>query len=103
MDKIKLFKKHKKKGPQFKKRNKIYLQIKNLKSKRPLKKLDHIKVGPFLINKQPPILDKSTRKSYRLKLSIDACIHSVFHISLLKPADLETLLQKTFYFQPNKG
>ena len=41
--------KHRKEGPQLKKGNKVYLYIKNLKTKRPNKKLDHIKVGPFLI------------------------------------------------------
>jgi len=38
--------------PQLKKGDKVYLYTKNLKSKRPNKKLDHVKVRPFLI-KQP--------------------------------------------------
>ena len=38
--------------PQLKKGDKVYLNTKNLKSKRPSKKLDYVKVGPFLV-KQP--------------------------------------------------
>ena len=60
LDKIKLFKKHNKKDLQLKKENKVYLQIKNLKNKRPLKKLNHVKVKPFLINKQLLMPDERT-------------------------------------------
>jgi len=35
--------------PQLKKGDKVYLYIKNLKSKRLSKKLDHVKVRPFLV------------------------------------------------------
>ena len=51
LNKIELLKKHKKKDSQFKEKNKIYLRTKNLKNKRSLKKLDYIKIKPFLINK----------------------------------------------------
>jgi len=37
--------------PQLKKGDKVYLYIKNLKSKRLSKKLDYIKVRPFLIKR----------------------------------------------------
>ena len=40
-----------KKNPQLKEGDKIYLLIKNLKIKRPSKKFNYIKIGPFLINK----------------------------------------------------
>ena len=40
-----------KKDPQLKEKNKIYLLIKNFRNKRPLKKLNYIKVGLFLVNK----------------------------------------------------
>ena len=43
------------------------------------------------------------RKNYYLKFSLNVRIYLIFHISLLKLANLEILLQKTFYFQPNKG
>ena len=51
LDKIKSFKKYNKKDPQLKKGDKVYLRIKNLKNKRPLKKLDYIKVRSFLVDK----------------------------------------------------
>ena len=44
--------KKRKNGPQLKKGDKVYLLIKNLKSIRLNKKLDYIKVGPFLITRE---------------------------------------------------
>jgi len=75
--------------PQLKKGDKVYLHTKNLKSKRPSRKLDHVKVGPFLI-KQPkgPV-------NYELQLPSDARVHPVFHVSLLEPADSKTPLQES--------
>ena len=39
-------------APQLKKKNKVYILTKNLKTKRPSKKLNHVKIGSFLIDKQ---------------------------------------------------
>ena len=39
----------KKNGPQFKKGDKIYLLTNNLRTKRPSKKLNYRKIGPFFI------------------------------------------------------
>ena len=72
----------------------MYLLTKNLKTKRFSKKLDYIKVGPFLVDKQRGLLN------YRLKLPTDAKVHLVFYISLLEPADSSTPLQTTFHFEP---
>jgi len=85
--------KKRKNGPQLKKGDKVYLLIKNLKGIRPSKKLDYIKVGPFLVirNKGPV--------NYKLQLLPDAKIHLVFYISILEPVDPNTPLQETFYFQ----
>ena len=79
--------------PQLKKGDKVYLLTKNMTSKRPSRKLDHVKVGPFLI-KEPkgPV-------NYELQLPADAKVHPVFHVSLLEPADSKTPLQETFYFE----
>ena len=44
--------KNRKDSPQLKKGDKVYLLTRNMKMKRPSKKLDHIKVGPFLIVEQ---------------------------------------------------
>jgi len=44
---------HKRKNvPQLQKGDKVYLHTKNLKTKRKTRKLDQVKVGPFLINSQ---------------------------------------------------
>jgi hypothetical protein len=81
------------KGPQLKKGDKVYLLTKNLKTKRPSKKLDNIKVGPFLIKAVKGTVN------YELELPKDAKIHSTFHISLLEPADPDTPLQETFHYE----
>ena len=49
-------------GPLLKKGDKVYLLIRNMRMKRPSKKLDHIKVRPFLIEEERgPV-------NYKLKL-----------------------------------
>ena len=40
------------KGPTFEREDKVYLLTKNLKSKRPSSKLDHVRIGPFKVEKQ---------------------------------------------------
>jgi len=71
-------------APQLKKGDKVYLLTKNLRTTKSLKKLDYVKVGPFLIEEQKgPV-------NYRLRLPKDVKIHPVFYISLLEPADPET-------------
>jgi hypothetical protein len=53
---------------------------KNIKSKRPSSKLDHVKLGPYEIEKQiSPV-------AYRLKLPHGMRIHPTFHIGLLEKA-----------------
>ena len=85
--------KKRKSGPQLKEGDRVYLLTKNLKSKRPSRKLDYMKVGPFLIEEvRSPV-------NYKLKLPTDTKIHPVFHISLLEPADSTTPLQETFHFE----
>ncbi len=89
----KLVNKKRKLGPQLKKGDKVYLLIKNLKGIRLSRKLDYIKVGPFLVikNKGPV--------NYKLQLPPDAKIYLVFYISILELVDPNTPLQETFYFQ----
>ena len=71
----------------FKKRNKVYLLRRNIKTKRLSNKLNHIKLESFKILK--------TKKSVNFKLNLltSMRIHSVFYISLLKPADSNTFIQ----------
>ena len=85
--------KNRKDSPQLKEGDKVYLLIKNIKSKRPSKKLDHVKVRPFLIKeRRGPV-------NYKLDLPKDSKRHPVFHISLLELADPNTPLQETFQYQ----
>jgi hypothetical protein len=83
-------------APQLKKGDKVYLLTKNLRTKRPSKGLDHVKVGPFLIlNQKGPV-------TYTLDLPKDAKIHPRFHVSLLEPADPDTPLQRTFSYEADQ-
>jgi len=71
----------------------VYLLTKNLKTRRPSKKLDYVKVGPFRIKKVKGPM------SYELDLPKDAKVHLVFYIFLLELADSKTPLQETFHFE----
>ena len=83
--------------PQLKKGDKVYLLTKNWKVKSPrTKKLDHIKVRPFLVE------EKTRPVNIRLRLPRDAQVHPNFHISMIELADPETPLQKTFHYQPEE-
>ena len=68
------------KGPTFERGNKVYLLTKNLKSKRPTSKFDHVRIGPFEVEKQ------TSKVNYQLKLPAKAQIHPNFHVPLLEPA-----------------
>ena len=85
--------KKRKKDSQLKERNKVYLLTKNLTTKRSTKKLNHAKIESFFI--------KTVKESvsYELSLPKNTRIHSIFHINLLKSADLSTFIQKEFHFE----
>jgi hypothetical protein len=85
--------KKRKTAPQLKEGDKVYLHTKNLRTKRPSKGLDNVKVGPFLISK------RNGPVTYTLELPPDAKIHPRFHVSLLEPADPETPLQRNFRYE----
>ena len=80
-------------APQLKKGDKVYLLTKNLRTKRPSKGLDNVKVGPFLI------LKRNGPVTYTLDLPPDARIHPRFHVKLLEPAHPDTPLQGTFHYE----
>ncbi|KAH7558668.1 reverse transcriptase [Bipolaris maydis] len=67
-------------GPTFKKGDKVFLSRQNLKTKRPCRKLDNLRVGPF------KILEEIGKVNYKLKLPQGMRIHPVFHKKLLEPA-----------------
>ena len=80
----------------LKKRNKVYLFTKNLKTRKTSKKLNNVKIGSFFIKKV------KESKTFELELSKNAKIFSIFDIFLLKSADFSTPIQKTFHFESNK-
>ena len=71
----------------LKKRNKVYLLQKNIKTTRLSNKLNHVKIRPF------KIIKNIKRTSYELGLHKGMqWKHSVFHVSLLEPASKEVLI-----------
>jgi len=71
----------------LKKRNKAYLLRRNIKTKRSSNKLNHTKLESY------KILEIKELINYKLNLSTSMRIHSIFHICLLKSADLNTSIQ----------
>ena len=84
------------KGPTFERGDKVYLLTKNLKSKRPSSKLDHVRIGPFKIEKQ------TSKVNYRLKLPAKARIYPNFHVSLLEPAPKKVPVQTEWNIEEEK-
>jgi len=85
--------KKRKTTPQLKKGDKVYLLTKNLKTRRPSKKLNYVKVESFLVKEaKEPI-------NYKLDLPKDAKVFLVFYISLLEPIDPNTPIQETFHYK----
>lgn len=79
----------KRKPMSFKVDDLVYLDARNLTSSRPKKKLDDKYWGPFKIKN---IIGD---QAYELGLPKDYHIHPVFHVSLLEPAPLESLLPRS--------
>jgi len=66
--------------PTFEVGDKVWLDMRNIRTSRPSKKLDHRRAGPF------PIIEKISTHAYRLGLPLAyKDIHNVFHVSLLEP------------------
>lgn len=55
------------------------IDSRNIKTRRPMKKLDHKKIGPF------QILERIGTRAYRVKLPPTMTIHNVFHVANLEP------------------
>ena len=64
----------------LKKGEKVYLRRKNVKTKRPSNKLDHVKKGPYRIKR------KLGPVTYELDIPNGTRIHPVFYIVLLERA-----------------
>ncbi|KAL6155406.1 hypothetical protein ACJBU6_05630 [Exserohilum turcicum] len=67
-------------GPTFKEGDRVFLSRQNLKTRRPCRKLDNLRVGPL------EILEKVGPVNYKLRLPPGMKVHPVFHKKLLEPA-----------------
>ena len=88
--------KYKKEGSQFKKGNKVYLYIKNLKIKRLSKKLDYLKIGPFFIKNVKGLVN------YEFQLPQEAKIYPVFYILFLEKAGDNEIVATDFSYEPEE-
>ena len=85
--------KKRKEGSQLKEENKVYLLTRNLATRKLNKKLNHTKIESFFIKAVKRLVN------YELSLLKNTRIHSIFHINVLKSADLNTSIQKDFHFE----
>ena len=69
--------------------DKVWLLLTNLSTKRPSKKLDNKKGGPFTI------IEKISSHAYRLDLPKTLKVHNVFHINLLSSFTADKDFQRT--------
>ena len=68
----------KQEGPAFKEEDLVMLDSWQIQTKRPSKKLDHKKMGPFRIKKA------IGKRAFRLELSPQMKVHPVYHIGVLE-------------------
>ena len=65
------------KQPVIKPGDKVTVNMKNMKTKRPSKKLDHKRLGPV------EVLEAVGKRAFKVKLPLEAKNHPVFHVSEL--------------------
>lgn len=64
--------------PNFQIGDLVFLDSKNISTRRPSRKLEHKKLGPF------KIIEKMSTHAYRLELPQTMACHDVFHVSRLR-------------------
>jgi hypothetical protein len=72
------YNKHHPRAPEFKVGDLLLLDRCNVQIKRPINKLDYIKMGPF------KDLQAVGKRTYKLELPIQMQMHPVLHVSLLE-------------------
>ena len=76
--------------PPFKVRDTVWLDLQNIQTTCPSKKLYHHFLGPFLI------IEKVSSHAFRLGLSLALSrIHPMFHVSLLQPTSASGIPNRT--------
>jgi transposase InsO family protein len=70
---------HRTQAPEYQVGDKVWLSMKDIKTKRPSKKLDWKFTGPYVVE------GKVGSHAYRLTLPTSAKIHNVFHVARLEP------------------
>ncbi len=73
------------KQPPLKPGDLVMVNMKNMKTKRPSKKLDHKKLGPV------EVLEAVGSRAFKVKLPLEAKNHPVFHVSELEPYRQSTM------------
>jgi hypothetical protein len=73
--------------PSLKRGDKAYILSRNIRTKRPNKKLDYKKLGPY------KILEEKKGDTFKLELPPGTRIYDTFHVSLLEPAPRELRLE----------
>jgi hypothetical protein len=71
--------------PRFAPGESVWLDLRNISTGHPSKKLDACHTGPFKVIEGIP-RDASTPSAYHLCLPLSWKVHPVFHVSLLQPA-----------------
>ena len=85
---------HRQAAPAYQPGDKVWLDLRNLGTDRPNKKLDTLH-GKFTV------LEKIGSHAYRLNTPTNTGLHNVFHTWLLRPAATDPLpTQRTTYWQP---
>lgn len=74
---------HRAPAPVYPTASKVWLNTRNLHTKRPSKKLDSKRAGPFTI------LQQVSPYAYKLDLPASVNVHPVFHVNLLEPVALD--------------
>ena len=81
---------------QLKEIDKVYLLIKDLKTRKNSKKLNYVNVGLFFIKANKKIIN------YKYELPKNGKIYIIFYVLLLKLAQFKILIQNKFYYQIQK-
>jgi len=76
---------HRRPSPAYRVGDDVFLNTKNMRTRRPCKKLDDKWIGPYKI---AAIINP---RAYRLELPANIHIHPVFHVNLLRPAGSDPL------------